>query len=81
MGVILGTILVSMIRLIIYLVRRYSKAKQKKVKILYEDQIIEGVIENDSKFIGGEKVIFVNKDGTTCIMAKKLVTIYDYENT
>ena len=55
--------------------------KQKKVKILYEHQIIEGVIENDSKFIGGEKVIFVNKDGTTCIMAKKLVTIYNYENS
>jgi len=55
--------------------------KQKKVKILYEDQIFEGIIENDSDFIGGEKVIFVNKDGTTCILSKKLVTIYDYENT
>ena len=55
--------------------------KQKKVKILYEDQIFEGIIENDSKFVGGEKVIFVNQDGTTCILAKKLVKIYDYENT
>lgn len=60
---------------------KYTKVKQKKVKILYEDQIFEGIIENDSDFIGGEKVIFVNKDGTTCLLSKKLVTIYDYENT
>jgi hypothetical protein len=81
MGVILATILVSMIRLITYLVRKYTKEKHKKVKILYEDQIIDGVIEQDGSFIGGEKVIYVNKDGTTCIIAKELVTIYEYENT
>jgi hypothetical protein len=76
MGVILATILVSMIRLITYLVRKYTKEKQKKVKILYDNQIIDGVIENDVHFVGGEKVIFVNKYGTTCIVSKELVTIY-----
>ncbi len=46
------------------------------MKILYDNQIIDGVIENDVHFVGGEKVIFVNKYGTTCIVSKELVTIY-----
>ena len=55
--------------------------KTKKVKILYENEVFDAVIKNDKNFIGGEKVIFTNKDGTTCIIGKKLITIIEDENT
>lgn len=53
----------------------------KKVKILYENEVFDALIEEDKHFLDGEKVTFVNKNNTTCVYTKKLITILEDENT
>jgi len=45
------------------------------VKILVDNEIIEGVVEVDKKFYGDKKVIYQDKENVTCIVSINLVTI------
>ena len=46
-----------------------------KVKLLIDNEIIEGVVEIDERFYGDKKVIYQDKKNVTCIVSINLVTI------
>lgn len=53
----------------------------KKVKILYKNEVFNAVIEKDEHFVSGQKVVFTNKEGVTCIISKKFIKIIEDEKT
>jgi hypothetical protein len=46
-----------------------------KVKLLIDNEIIEGVVEIDERFYGGKKVIYQDKEKRMCVISINLVTI------
>jgi hypothetical protein len=50
----------------------------KKIKFIYKGKEFTGELVKDDSFVGGSKIIFINEDNTTCIIASKLLKIlYD----
>lgn len=55
--------------------------KNKKIKILVNNQIVDATIKEDFHYLGGKKVEFVLNNGVTGITSANLVKIIEDEKS